>query len=196
VEANKPSLLSPSRFGGSASVQVTPSPVEVFAPVPVPGLEEIYAVSTHGRVIRIAPGHSTYPGREIKSRPCSSGRYRNVCLSADGQLYHPLVHRLVAGAFLPATPGAVVDHLDSDGHHNTIWNLRLVTQGENVRATIARGRLARGERLHRSPITADDVREIRRLRGVVSGVELAERYGVSPSAISLIQRRLSWGHVD
>lgn len=44
---------------------------------------------------------------------------------------------------------------------------------------------------HRSKLTPQDCREIKALRGVVSGAELASRYGVSKACISRVQLHYS-----
>lgn len=56
---------------------------------------------------------------------------------------------------------------------------------------------ARGERNAASRLTADDVREIRRLyrTGDMRQVDIAERFGISQNNVSRIVRRLAWKHV-
>lgn len=59
------------------------------------------------------------------------------------------------------------------------------------------GRMARGERVHGSRLTADDVRDIRRLasEGYLLR-ELAARFGVRMSTLSMVIRRETWKHVE
>lgn len=71
------------------------------------------------------------------------------------------------------------------------------TNQENVADKIRKGRQARlkGEDSHRALLTEEQVREIRSLNGVVSGRELARRFGVTPAAICNIQKRRVWTHI-
>lgn len=56
---------------------------------------------------------------------------------------------------------------------------------------------ARGERNGSAKLTEDKVREIRRRCACgVSIRTLAKEYGVSPSVISNVFTRKTWGHVD
>ena len=56
----------------------------------------------------------------------------------------------------------------------------------------------RGESHHNTAITADDVREMRRLyaTGKYKQQEIAERYGVSRSTVTEIVNRKRWKHID
>ena len=56
-------------------------------------------------------------------------------------------------------------------------------------------RVLRGEANPISVLREDDVREMRRLRGVVTATELARRFGVSVATVSGIQLGRRWGHV-
>ena len=50
--------------------------------------------------------------------------------------------------------------------------------------------------IHRHPkVTENDVREIRRLRGVVKIVDLGQRFGLHHSQISRIQNGIYWSHL-
>jgi hypothetical protein len=53
--------------------------------------------------------------------------------------------------------------------------------------------LKRGEDHHSTPLTDDDVRAIR--SSELSGVELARRYGITPTSLSRIRRGLVWRHI-
>lgn len=71
----------------------------------------------------------------------------------------------------------------------------LGTRLDNNRDKVAKGRHIRGADAYNAKLTADDVREIRRLKGKVSGYELAKRYGVVQSYISQVQTRRTWTHI-
>lgn len=78
-------------------------------------------------------------------------------------------------------------------------HLFLGDQFDNMRDMIRKGRLynRNGSKNGCSKLTEDDVREIRRLKAEgVKQVRLAERFGVSTVAISLIVLRKKWVHVS
>jgi len=52
-----------------------------------------------------------------------------------------------------------------------------------------------GEGCRTSKLTEDDVREIRRLAGIVTREDLARRYGVSVSTIYSVTSGKHWSHV-
>lgn len=63
------------------------------------------------------------------------------------------------------------------------------------RENTAPRRSYRGDANPAAKLTEADVREIRRLRGIESGVSLAKRFGVTPSRISALQRGKGWASV-
>ena len=73
-------------------------------------------------------------------------------------------------------------------------HLFLGTSQENSYDRHAKGRDARGEGSGQAKLTEAEVRTIREARGVVAGVALAERFGVSPNAISKTQLGRTWRH--
>lgn len=80
-------------------------------------------------------------------------------------------------------------------------HLFLGTQEDNVRDMVAKGRAnltgIRGERHHDAKLTADDVREIRRMHAAGEGgyMRLAKRFGVRRTSILKIVRRQTWKDV-
>lgn len=114
----------------------------------------------------------------------------------DGYLYvnvgdrhrRQLVHRLVATAFIPNPEGKPqVAHWDGDKANNHVTNLRWATNEEN-----------HSDRWRHNgwgwKLTKDDVRDIRKLldEGDLYQYEIAERFGVTPPAISQIFLGKSW----
>jgi DNA-binding CsgD family transcriptional regulator len=138
------------------------------------------------------------PGKTISG-------YLQVSLCKDGVPEKVLVHRLVAEAFFgPApSPDHEVNHRNGDKNINTTENLEWVTRRENLRH--AREELGvkmtnvrpRGEQQGHSVLTRRDVERIRELyaSGEHIQAELAEMFGVSKSAISLVVRGENWRHV-
>lgn len=82
----------------------------------IKGYEGLYRISNWGRVF------STHTNRVIKNR--LTGRYLQVSLSKNGKITQPLVHRLVAEAFIPNTDNLPqVNHKDEDKTNNRVDNL-------------------------------------------------------------------------
>lgn len=71
-------------------------------------------------------------------------------------------------------------------------HLRVGTALDNARDRNAKGRQAKGERIHSAKLSADDVADIRASRDSV--LDIAERYGVGRSQISKIRLGRKWQH--
>jgi hypothetical protein len=164
----------------------------------VVGHEDGYEVSNLGRIRRVRHlpvtqiGHVRALGRITVSR-----RYQTVQLYRYGRSSSHLVSRLVAEAFLgpPPTPLHEVNHRNGDRSNNRPGNLEWVTRAENVRHSVQTGLFAVGERQWKAKLTADDVLIIREMRGHVSQLDLATRFGVSNATISNVQLKYSWRHI-
>lgn len=97
---------------------------------PVCGYEELYAVSTEGRVKRVV-GFQCKKDRLLKDHDNGSG-YRFVHLSKDSKVKQYYVHRLVALAFIDNEQSKEeVNHIDGDRSNNRLCNLEWVTRSEN-----------------------------------------------------------------
>lgn len=71
-------------------------------------------------------------------------------------------------------------------------HLLVGTAKDNARDSVSRDRSCRGERNGLAKLSSSDVREIRRLRGVVTQKELARQFGVSRTTISHIHTNRVW----
>lgn len=80
-------------------------------------------------------------------------------------------------------------------------HLYLGTDHDNARDRCTTGKQTRGERVKGgrdhlgAKLKEDQVREIRRLTGKVTQTSLAEKYGVTQSAIGAIQKGRTWKHL-
>jgi hypothetical protein len=159
----------------------------------VAGFEEIYEVSSHGRVRRKATGHILRPWIAAK-------RYHYVDLRGVNIKRKVGVHILVAEAFHGPRPSPQheVAHWDGSGTHNFPGNLPWATHSENVGDQKRHGTLHapvfRGAFHPRAKLRDQDVRHI---RSVYSGrrgglKDLADFYGVDPSTISRVGRGIGW----
>ena len=107
----------------------------------VKGFEELYQVSSDGKVKRLGRWFTfTRLGKDcrrwctekiMKSQVSSSG-YETIVLVKNGNCYYPLVHRLVAMAFIPEIQGKnQVNHKDGNKLNNYVDNLEWVDASEN-----------------------------------------------------------------
>lgn len=105
-------------------------------------------------------------------------------------------HRLVwMDANGPIPPGMVVMHTCDNRACVNLDHLRLGTMGDNNRDRDAKGRQARGERVHLAKLTAPDIPIIRERALAETHAAIAVTYGVTREAISQIVRRQTWKHI-
>lgn len=164
---------------------------------PVLRYERHYEVSNLGRVRRLLGGQGAQAGRILRRYDASGDGYRFVMLSRDDRKKTYGMHVLVAEAFLGRRPrGKVPNHKNLQKHDNRATNLEWLTRKQNARHALAAGkkggRPMPGEQNGRAKLTAAQVVEIRRLKGVVGQRPLALLCGVSKTAIQLIHQGKHW----
>jgi len=106
----------------------------------------------------------------------------------------------VAQAFLPnPEEKPEINHKDGNKINNAVTNLEWATSSENnMHAFRVLGRQTpRGEQHGSAKLTADDVRQIRRLyaTGNYTQQELGNTFGVRQGEVSHIVRRKNWVHI-
>ena len=76
-------------------------------------------------------------------------------------------------------------------------HLIIGTVKQNAQDMVERGRSLRGEKNHKSKITASTVREIRRLYSIggMTQKQIGEKFGINDRSVSHIVRRVTWAHV-
>jgi hypothetical protein len=106
------------------------------------------------------------------------------------------VHRVSCEAYHgPIPDGMSVLHSCDNPSCINPDHLRVGTHQENVAEREERNRRdVKGEQIGTSKLTSREVLEIK--ASVLSGVELARKYEVSTSTISLIRTGRSWVHLD
>jgi hypothetical protein len=123
--------------------------------------------------------------------------YGRFALDGKNRHAHRIAYELTFGTILD---GLFVCHSCDNRRCVNPAHLWLGTLAENNADRDAKGRhgdtAARGERSGHSKLTEQDVLTIRQL--AAEGVRhraIARRYGVNPSQISLIVRRINWKHI-
>lgn len=167
--------------------------------LPVVGWEELYEVSSHGRmrsrerVVRCGYG-KTRALRARMLRPWLQKGYPTFALIDGLRKYRTYVHRFVCEAFNgPApSPEHEVAHNDGDPANCHFRNLRWATHAENEADKIAHGTNPIGERHPGAKLTEAQVIDIRKAPGKQR--DIARTYGVTPATICLIKKGRLWRH--
>ena len=123
----------------------------------------------------------------LKPSPDTCG-YHQVCLSMNGKQKHPLVHRLVAQAFIPNPQGKpCVNHINGHPTDNNVSNLEWCTQSENMLHAYALGLISKAKRSH---IKESEVHAIcKLLQDGLSRSAVAKALNVSFNVVAHIRRR-------
>lgn len=169
--------------------------------LPISGYENLYQVSDQGRVRSLTRsvdrrgcGTCQYVGRSLQ--PSFVKGYPRVVLKDKGRNRGREVHKLVVEAFVgPCPVGQEVRHLDGIRSNAKLANLVYGTRIENQADRRRHGTDNAGERQGAHKLTTASVLAIRALRGCVPQAALAERFGVSHTAISDVQTRRRWSHL-
>jgi hypothetical protein len=169
----------------------------------IAGYEGQYQVSNLGRVKSLdhATMHRGCP-RRVWGKILKPVRCHGYLVVWLGRRQRRFVHRLVAEAFLEPIPeGQLVHHLDADRTNARASNLAILSPSENQNRSFATGTRPQphGEDHGRAILTDEMVRIIRReyiRRNRTHGARaLANRYGVSPTAIWMVIRGQTWRHL-
>lgn len=162
---------------------------------PIPGFP-LYEVSSAGR-IRTYKGQNQYSKRRtrpklMRQRLGSEGYKRVTLQNKEGEKQVVDVHLLVARAFLGSAGGRVVRHKDGDPTNPALTNLEYGSQGENSADKLRHGTDARGAKNASALLNEREVRQILRLKGRKTQLEIADKFGVSRQAVSDIHRGVTW----
>ena len=107
---------------------------------PVVGYEDLYLVSTNGKV------YSIRSHKILAPRKHNAG-YLRVTLSRNGKRKDAYIHRLMCEAFFgtPNDGRNFVNHLDENPAHNQITNLEWTTNSNNIKYSWERHREERAK---------------------------------------------------
>ena len=125
----------------------------------------------------------------IKKPSLANGYYHTV-FSYNGLIFRPLIHRLIAQAFIPNPLNLpYVNHKDGNKLNNSIDNLEWVTAKENDQHASINGLKAFGERHGMSKLSNCDVVNIKkRLNSGESASDISCDYGVSKRMVYYINK--------
>jgi hypothetical protein len=135
--------------------------------------------------------------RRIKPVVHRNGYQRIILANRSGPRKLHLVHRLILESFVgPCPVGMECRHLDGDRGNNKLDNLAWGSRVENESDKLDHGTRRCGERMHTSKLTESQVIQIReaRVRGEILS-EIARRFGIDQSNVSMICRRKTWRHL-
>ena len=128
--------------------------------------------------------------------------YYHVGLSVGGRVKLVHIHRLVAHAFLTVPKGMAkptVDHINYVKTDNHLANLRWLSNADNSSRTSTDNRIhrPRGSEKPNAKLNEEAVRSIRveYAAGGTSTYKLADKHGVSHTAVRSLIINRSWQHV-
>lgn len=153
------------------------------------GYEDYLLVSSEGRVM-------STKGKLRKLVKHKLG-YLQVCVfdSKKGLKKNLSVHRLVAETFIPNLYNKPnVCHWDNNKSNCNVNNLYWGTQAQNIQQAYDDGLIIKGENHINSKLTEKDVLFIRNSNS--KGVELANKFNVTPQLISKIKKKRTWKHLQ
>lgn len=157
---------------------------------PIVGYEDKYEVDSEGVVWSI---NYKRLGFRKPLVPVPNGHgYLQVGLSRKSRAKRFMVHRLVADSFLENHGNkAEVNHKNGVKSDNRLLNLEWSTSKENKEHYLtALGGKMRVD--HSQKLKADDVRKIRRYKGILGQNKLAAMFGVSDTTIGKIHNDKIW----
>jgi hypothetical protein len=94
----------------------------------------VYQVSSNGLIF------NKETNKILKPYLLPKTGYYDIQLHLDGKIYHRLLHRLVAEAFIPNLENKpIVNHKDGNKQNCCDWNLEWVTNQENIDHAVATG---------------------------------------------------------
>jgi hypothetical protein len=156
----------------------------------IEGYEGLYAVSSLGRIKRLAHWKNQRTDRASKycnykmldekiMSPSIAGPYTCVQLSRDRGIKTFTVHRLVAKAFIP-NPNSLpeVNHKDCDGHNNSADNLEWCDRKYNINYA---NRTEKAMKAIEKKVQCIETGKV-----YDSGAKAAEALGLQKSKISLV----------
>lgn len=169
-------------------------PNEKWKTVYINEKETVYMVSNYGRI------RSGYVDRIIKPYKLPND-YMDIQLHIDGKIYHKLIHRLVAIAFVdnPDPENKFkVNHKDGDKSNNYDWNLEWVTNQENMDHAVETGLINNlGSKNPNSVYSEAQIHQVcMLLEDGLGPTEISKLISVDRDTIGKIKSREVWKHIS
>lgn len=172
----------------------------------IPGYENIYRASTHGRI----KSYGRYIGcvggnkRFLKGRIIRPGKnkygYLQAVLYKNTKKKDIRVNRIILEVFFrPPKEGEECNHKDGNKQNNHIENLEWCTHLQNMQhKDNVLGKHSRGENSGNAKFSEQEARCILILlkEGNLTQKQIANRFGVSIQTISRIKCGKRWAHVN
>ena len=163
----------------------------------IPDYDGDYQESNFGRTKRFYKN-----GKEKILKPLLIyNGYLRVCLTKGNKKKYLFVHRLVGEIFIPNPENKLeVNHIDGCKLNNSVENLEWSTKKENLDHAIEIGLIKIGSENACAKLTAEQVREIRRLY-IKGDLEfgshaLARKYGVKQPTIQRVVNYKRYKNVE
>ncbi|SDR82709.1 HNH endonuclease [Paenibacillaceae bacterium GAS479] len=132
---------------------------------------------------------SNFTGNVMRTR--RDRGYEIISFSLNSKKFIYGVHEIVAYFGGINILDTTVNHIDGNKQNNNITNLEAMSREEN-------GRHAHRIGLKKYKLSKEDVVDLRRwyATGTVTQLQIGKRYGLTPSVVSRIIRKVAWAHVD
>lgn len=167
----------------------------------IEGFENIYLVSTLGRVYRLEHEIKDKNGniKKLKSKLMKTSKKKNGYMSLQLKGKDFLVHRLVLESFYGKVENkAYVNHINGIRHDNRLSNLEWCTAKENTQHAIKIGNHdVVGENNPFSKLNENDVKRIKlMLKLNHKKTEIAKIFNISRTTVYDISVGKTWSHIE
>ena len=155
---------------------------------PVKDFENEYVISADGDLFRrLKDGF-----KQISVSENDESGYKTAVLYKNGEPKFKYIHALVAEVWGDGNVKDVVNHKDGDKSNDSADNLEDANFSQNTQHAYKHGlaKGPKGEVNGRHKLTKKQVQKIR--SSDKPGYKLAQLYGVTPAAISLIKSKKRW----
>ena len=158
----------------------------------IKGYEGLYAISSTGRVKRLARNRiiATGVNKPLKEKMIKTFKgkhgYIHVNLWKNGQMKQHRIHRLIMLAHTEKPQNKnVINHIDGDKTNNILENLEWCTSKENTMHGFETGLMKKGERHSQAKLKDVQILDIKRIysEGESSQRYLARKFNVTQATI-------------